>query len=53
MYTGNCFLDDIIEVARIMRLRFCVKLFVGIVKEIFGMVKFVGCIVEGEDLLDV
>ena len=52
-HTGNCSLDDIIEVARTMRNKSCAKTLAGTVKEILGTAKSVGCTVEGEDPSDV
>jgi len=52
-HTGNCSLDDIIEVARIMRHKSCARELSGTVKEILGTAKSVGCTVEGEDPSDV
>jgi len=52
-HTGNCSLDDIIEVARTMRNKSCAKTLAGTVKEILGTAKSVGCTVEGEDPQDV
>ncbi|OUS44114.1 putative 60S ribosomal protein L12 [Ostreococcus tauri] len=42
-HTGNCSLDDIIEVARVMRPKSCAKNLAGTVKEILGTAKSVGC----------
>lgn len=51
-YNGNILFDDVIEIVKVMVFRFMVKSLVGIVKEIFGICVFVGCIVDGKDFKD-
>ena len=48
-HTGNLELDDVIEIARIMRDRSCARELSGTVKEILGTCKSVGCTVDHED----
>ena len=48
-HSGNLSLDDVIEIARIMRDRSCAKQLKGTVKEILGTCRSVGCTVEHED----
>ncbi len=48
-HTGNLELDDVIEIARIMRDRSCARELAGTVKEILGTCKSVGCTVDHED----
>lgn len=48
-HTGNLELDDVIEIARIMRDRSCARELTGTVKEILGTCKSVGCTVDHED----
>ena len=52
-HSGNISLDDVIEIARIMRPRSMAKELKGTVKEILGTAKSTGCTVEGEDPQDV
>ena len=52
-HSGNVSLDDIIEIARIMRPRSMARALAGTVKEILGTAKSTGCTVEGEDPQDV
>lgn len=52
-HTGNIPLDQIIEIARIMRSRSCAKNLAGTVKEILGTCVSVGCTVEGSSPMDV
>ena len=52
-HSGNVSLDDIIEVARIMRPRSMAKELSGTVKEILGTAFSVGCTVDGQDPMDV
>ena len=51
-HTGNLALDDVIEIARIMRDRSCARQLKGTVKEILGTCKSVGCTVERQDPSD-
>ena len=48
-HTGNVSLENIYEVARVMRPRSMAKNFAGTVKEILGTAVSVGCTVEGGD----
>jgi len=52
-HTGNLDLDDVIEIARIMRDRSCARELSGTVKEILGTCKSVGCQVDHEDPQDI
>lgn len=52
-HTGNLDLDDVIEIARIMRDRSCARDLSGTVKEILGTCKSVGCQVDHEDPQDI
>merc|ERR1711976_145774 len=49
VHSGNLTLEDVIEIARIMRDRSCAKELKGTVKEILGTCKSVGCTVDHED----
>lgn len=54
-HSGNLSLDQIIDIARIMRPRSQAVLFAGTVKEILGTAQSVGCTVEGQpphDIID-
>jgi large subunit ribosomal protein L12e len=42
-------LDQIIEIARVMRDRSCARVLAGTVKEILGTAVSVGCTVDGSD----
>lgn len=46
-------LDDVIEIARVMRDRSCARELSGTVKEILGTCKSVGCHVDHEDPQDI
>ncbi|CAD7701502.1 unnamed protein product [Ostreobium quekettii] len=48
-YNGNLSLQDVIEIARIMRDRSCARTFAGTCKEILGTCLSVGCTVEHKD----
>lgn len=48
-HSGNLSLDEIIEIARVMRDRSCAKVLAGTVKEILGTAVSVGCTVDGSD----
>lgn len=48
-HSGNLKLNDIIEIARVMRDRSCARYLSGTCKEILGTCVSVGCTVEGED----
>ncbi len=52
-HSGNLSLDDVIEIARVMRDRSCARQLKGTVKEILGTCKSVGCTVEHEDPSDI
>ena len=49
LHTGNLALDDVVEIARVMRDRSCAKDLSGTVKEILGTCVSVGCTVDGSD----
>ena len=51
-HNGNISLDDVIEVAKVMRPRSMAKDLTGIVKEILGTCVSVGCTVDGKDPKD-
>ncbi|KAJ4812134.1 60S ribosomal protein L12 [Rhynchospora pubera] len=51
-HSGNISLDDVIEIARVMRLRSMAKDLAGTVKEILGTCVSVGCTVDGKDPKD-
>lgn len=51
-HTGNITLENVYEVARVMRPRSMAKDFRGTVKEILGTAVSVGCTVEGGDPRD-
>jgi large subunit ribosomal protein L12e len=51
-HTGNISLDDVIEIAKVMKPRSMAKEFVGTVKEILGTCVSVGCTVDGKDPKD-
>lgn len=51
-HTGNISLDDVIEIARVMRPRSMAKNLKGTVKEILGTCVSVGCTVDGKDPKD-
>lgn len=51
-HNGNVSLDEVIEMARIMRLRSMAKDLSGTVKEISGTCVSVGCTVDGNDPKD-
>lgn len=48
-HSGNISLDQVYEIARIMRPRSMAREFKGTVKEILGTAVSVGCTVEGDD----
>ncbi|GAB2233687.1 hypothetical protein Droror1_Dr00002916 [Drosera rotundifolia] len=52
-HTGNIGLDDVVEIARIMRGRSMAKELKGTVKEILGTCVSVGCTVDGKSPKDV
>lgn len=52
-HSGNLSIDDVIEIARVMRDRSCARQLKGTVKEILGTCKSVGCTVEHEDPQDI
>ncbi len=45
-HSGNLDLDDIIEIARVMRDRSCARKLAGTVKEMLGTAVSVGCTVD-------
>jgi ribosomal protein L11 len=45
-HTGNITMDDIIEVARVMRPRSCAKTLAGTCKEMLGTAQSVGCTID-------
>ncbi|XP_072957132.1 large ribosomal subunit protein uL11x-like [Typha angustifolia] len=51
-HNGNISLDDVIEIARVMRPRSMAKDLAGSVKEILGTCVSVGCTVDGKDPKD-
>ena len=48
-HSGNLNLDEIIEIARIMRERSCARELSGTVKEILGTCVSVGCTVDHQE----
>ncbi|KAL4518259.1 hypothetical protein Ndes2526B_g01316 [Nannochloris sp. 'desiccata'] len=52
-HNGNISLEDIKEIARIMRDRSCAATFSGTCKEMLGSAVSVGCTVDGEDPRDI
>lgn len=52
-HSGSLSLDDVYEIARVMRDRSCAAAFVGTVKEILGTCVSVGCKVDGQEPRDV
>jgi large subunit ribosomal protein L12e len=52
IHSGNLTLEDVIEIARVMRDRSCARELKGTVKEILGTCKSVGCTVDHEDPQD-
>ncbi|KFM27405.1 60S ribosomal protein L12-1 [Auxenochlorella protothecoides] len=53
VHSGNLALEDVYEIARIMRDRSCAAGFAGTVKEILGTCVSVGCQVDNEDPRDI
>ncbi|XP_072962995.1 large ribosomal subunit protein uL11-like [Typha angustifolia] len=51
-HNGNISLDDVIEIARVMKPRSMAKDLAGTVKEILGTCVSVGCTVDGKDPKD-
>jgi large subunit ribosomal protein L12e len=54
-HTGNIPLDEIFNIARIMRPRSLAKTLAGTVKEILGTAQSVGCTIDGQpphDIID-
>jgi hypothetical protein len=45
-HTGNITMDDIIEIARVMRPRSCAKTLAGTCKEMLGTAQSVGCTID-------
>jgi large subunit ribosomal protein L12e len=52
-HTGNLSLDEIIGIARIMRVRSMAKTLAGTVKEVLGTCQSVGCTIDGSHPHDV
>ena len=52
-HTGNIPLDEIINIARVMRPRSLAKTLAGTVKEILGTAQSVGCTIDGQPPHDV
>jgi len=52
-HTGNMTLDEVIEIARVMRSRSMARELKGTVKEILGTCNSVGCTVNGEAPTDI
>lgn len=48
-HSGNLELDEVIEIARVMRDRSCARKLPGTIKEILGTCVSVGCTVDHED----
>ena len=48
-HSGNLELDEVVEIARVMRDRSCARKLAGTVKEILGTCVSVGCTVEHDD----
>merc|ERR1712157_681096 len=48
-HNGNITMDDIIEIARVMRPRSCARDLTGTIREILGTAQSVGCTVDGSD----
>lgn len=53
VHSGSLSLEDVYEIARIMRDRSCAAAFAGTVKEILGTCVSVGCKVDGQEPRDV
>ncbi|MCO5596337.1 hypothetical protein L7F22_050398 [Adiantum nelumboides] len=51
-HNGNISLDDVIEIAHVMRLRSMAKELAGTMKEILGTCISVGCSIDGKDPKD-
>ncbi|XP_057853565.1 large ribosomal subunit protein uL11 [Cryptomeria japonica] len=51
-HSGNISLDDVIEIAKVMKPRSMAKALAGTVKEILGTCVSVGCTVDGKDPKD-
>nr|KYP69751.1 60S ribosomal protein L12-1 [Cajanus cajan] len=51
-HNGNIALDDVVEIARVMKSRSMAKDLSGTVKEILGTCVSVGCMVDGKDPKD-
>jgi len=52
LHNGNLALDDVIEIARIMRDRSCARELKGTVKEILGTCLSVGCTIDHQEPRD-
>lgn len=52
-HNGNITMDDVIDIARVMRSRSCAQKLAGTCKEILGTCVSVGCTVDHEDPRDV
>ena len=53
LHDGNLDLEQVVTVARTLRLNSCAKLFKGTVCEILGTCQSMGCTVDGEDAHDI
>jgi large subunit ribosomal protein L12e len=54
-HSGNIALDEIVNIARVMRPRSLAKTLAGTVKEILGTAQSVGCTIDGQpphDIID-
>ena len=52
-HNGNITMDEVIDIARIMRPRSMAKTLAGVCKEILGTAQSVGCTVDGDHPHDV
>ena len=53
VHNGNVTLDELIEIARVMRPRSCARTLAGTCKEILGTAQSIGCTVDGKHPTDV
>merc|ERR1712157_5903 len=53
LHNGNLTMDDIVDVAKVMRPRSLAKEFKGTCKEILGTASSIGCTVDGQNPADV
>ena len=49
MHDGNLTMEDIVQIAAVMRPRSCARYFAGTCTEILGTCLSIGCTVEGQD----